>query len=341
MLRYSSMDLSFGSLVLVPVFILYVTLKGGFANERLEVIVLTYVFSVIGLAQALFQGLLFGIGSPSLVGVGALLSPTLFIGFILSLPAASDHDVLLAAVCSGGLTAGLLIIGAHIKVWPAEQVGCRDGLRRAMSFGKTKGRQLLGFGTKSVLNSGMLQIGLWLIQARLLHDQGSREVAIYGIGQQFYNVVIFLPILVGPILLAHYAESCSRGRGDRRLVGWALAVFAAVCVGIVIGYEVLGPYVLQFLPSIYRNSGAVIFWSILGGVCVFLKAPISIYFQSHLRVLPETLGTTVAAAVLIMAAVYGVNSAVEAVIVRFCATALQAVLVLAVFLFQKGTKVVM
>jgi O-antigen/teichoic acid export membrane protein len=192
---------------------------------------------------------------------------------------------------------------------------------------------IFSFGLKSALNNGLFQIGLWALQAKLMRDAGQSDVAAFGVGAQFYNVMIFLPTTIGPLLLRAIAGELPERK--RRTVGVAIFSCILACLLALVGYELFKPLMFSLLPKLYGRSEAVVFWSILAGAVLFVKAPVSIYFQAKFVVLPEGASTTAAALLLIAVSVFGGLDASHAAMWRFVSHAVQAIVIFAFFLLER------
>lgn len=321
------------SLTLIPLSLFATMFISGASHWSVTSFFLTYVLTTSGLAQVLFYGLLFGLNRPAITAAAGLMSTVLFVLIAYMLSATSSDAVLIGSALSALIANVVLVLMTHRCAGVSLRLLLRRGFRLASAFARRQIEPIFSFGFKSALNIGLLQIGLWALQAKLMRVAGQSDVAAFGVGAQFYNVVIFLPVMIGPLLLKAMAEEAPARK--RRKVLLALLFCVIACIAILVGYVALRPVLFSFLPKLYGRSEEVVFWSILAGCVLFIKAPVSIYFQANFKVLPEGLSTTAAAAILIGVAFFGGLDANHAAMWRFISHVTQTLVIFTMYFFAR------
>ena len=253
-----------------------------------------YVFTLSILAQNIFQGWLFGFARTTYVAAVVLVTSLFAFAAILIAPRGDVYTLLTAygsALALSALLMGFSVYRSSGIAWPSPV--------QAGHFAKEFGQTLVAYGMKSILNTTIFQLALWQLQAHIIASLGPVESAHYALGMQFYNVIVFIPVLIGPLLLNRLGKiSGDPARAVRFtfLVTMACVVLAAGEFGSILAAF---PFVSHFMPKAYRDSAPAIFWAIGAGTLLFVKTPMSVYFQSTLRAFPETVSVSLSAALLL------------------------------------------
>jgi O-antigen/teichoic acid export membrane protein len=253
-----------------------------------------YILALALVAQSVFQGWLFGFARTTFVAGVTLMSASVALVAIILAPGRDIYTLLTAYDAGAGLAA--ILFGAAVfrlsgLAFPSPA--------RAVQFARRHGRTLASYGSKAILTSMLFQLALWELQARVISTLGPVESAHYAIGIQFYNIVVFLPVLMSPVLLNRLGAFNGDPRGAARFTSLITLACTALAV-LEFGAIFLAlPFVSPWMPRTYAQSTAAILWAIGAGTVLFVKTPMSVYFQSSLRMLPEITSVSLSAALLV------------------------------------------
>jgi hypothetical protein len=267
-------------------------LSGNFA--------LLFFLAAVQIIQGYVNGVCFSLGKSDIVGLNWFVNSLSF--FILvyatNVDASSNLLLLLIAACQASTLLAQIILSVKYFNMSfsslTRKIPGRSGqlVARCVTF--------LRYGVKSTVVSSVIFASQWLLQTKIILGEGGlSENASYSLGSQMYNVVIFGPVIIGPLLLKALSSSADRPESQRQLCINAAKIFAALSLILcVLTYGLLNQ-VLPLLPGNYEN-GATIGAIAAGAASIHLmKAPFSIYFQSHLRLFPDMCASVVAALAVI------------------------------------------
>lgn len=241
--------------------------------------------------QNLTQTVLYSRGSPIIGALTtALVSCSMCLGVLLFRP----HDTGGAlAVSTLSLLVGIIlacpwifrhgVLSDHAIIWAS-----------AVSFVRRRGIELLHFSLLALSGGFVFQIALWFMQLRLVQVAGAGANAPFALGVQFYNVIIFLPTIFGPVLLRRMSrqENDAIKRSETLL---ALVLVTALCALGVFVFGLLEHFILKVLPNRYAGAFETISWGVIAGALMFAKFPLSVYFQSRLSGVPEAAANFISA----------------------------------------------
>ncbi len=148
-------------------------------------------------------------------------------------------------------------------------------------------RRLVTFGSKQGLITTASFATLWLLQTRIASNAGLAEAARYGLANQIYNLVIFLPSIANPIILQAMigtrADRLARQRMVMRLsLGFTLLVAVMISVTMV-----ALPFVTPFLPGSYAGLALVGTLAVAAAGLQLVRTPSVIHFTTDLRARPD------------------------------------------------------
>ncbi|WP_128943676.1 lipopolysaccharide biosynthesis protein [Bradyrhizobium zhanjiangense] len=225
-----------------------------------------------------------------------MTTSTVCLGLTLMSDVSLVEALRLAAVSAtiGGVTSIFMVLSGGLHY---DFGGAVDSLRK---FLKRSGTSILIFSLLSFCGSLSFQFGLWFLQRQLLVNGGAEQAATFAIGNQFYNIVLFLPGIFGPLLL----RRLSRTREEHQLRLALCAGAAAVGVSIlgIIVFILMSPLILMLLPSKYQIDAEPLVLSIVAGAIMFAKAPLSVFFQARVSAGAEVLASVVGSVVLVIGA---------------------------------------
>lgn len=179
----------------------------------------------------------------------------------------ATFPIMVAGVFFGGLTGGVwgLVVSAALNWMLAHLAIRREARRSGVPFGlngvMSEWRVLSGFGLPSVLGGIVLGPVNWLCSAILVNQpEGYAEMGVFNATNQWFALVLFLPGLLGQVLLPALSESLGNGdRGTaRKLLRLALSINAATALPFIVVLSIASPW----LMSLY-GAGFEIFWPVL------------------------------------------------------------------------------
>lgn len=255
----------------------------------------------------------------------AMLVASLYFYKITSLDAAlalSAFNLAVAAlvsvsVClSGGMAINLDVVAYRLR-----------------TFIIRNGRSLVRFSLLTFVASAGFQLSLWILQRQLIVNGGGKELAIFSLASQFYNVVIFIPGVLGPVLLQNLVQLDSIKLKARVTIKIAAACSITCATGIIL-FSFVGPIILKILPEKYNLSSYIVMLGISAGALMFVKFPFSVFYQSQLAVKPELFSSLCASLFVIVGAMYApfTGSAEGALWLRLGGHLMQFIVIVAIFI---------
>lgn len=265
-------------------------------NELLSI--LLFIFT--NAALSLLQAALFARGQFLVVAFSNLLISAAYFLVVCLAPLRTFADILLACALTNGI--GVVIFAA--KALGGGVIADVRVIGQAISRHSREWiRLLVTFSGATLITGIAFQYAMWLIQRSIIASGGPAENAIYAIGLQFTNVVIFLPSILAPVLVRTVTLSRAEGGKIRRVLAY-FALSAVCCIAGLAAFWLLGDHIAALFPKSYAIDNRVLLISIGAGIFAFLKAPFSVYFQTRLEALPDSAGNVVAALATCVVAVF-------------------------------------
>jgi hypothetical protein len=213
-------------------------------------------------------------------------------------------------------------------------------LRRSLPAIKTETSTLFAYGAKQILVVCAVTFSQWLIQRKIVFgDGGTSENAIYSIGNQIFNMMTFIPLIITPLVITRLAAAGTDVALRRAICLRSLRLFTAIalcaCAAVFVGLRLGVP----FLPP--RYSVAVETGLIAAGAAAFqiVKSPFSLFFLSELKASREIASATAGAVFMIVAtSMFTQLSPNEGTLIRLLGCALQATFLGALFLIETRTR---
>lgn len=268
---------------------------------------LIYVLAAVSVAQSLSNGLCYGFGKMAIAVCGPATSSFVFL--LVSIFAVPESFIWVTSFYIASQLIGVIFQIALflLSLYRGKTTFVRSFPNWSLFFNSVK--ELWLFGLKNALIIVLTNIVLWLLQHRILTTEGPVENARYSIGIQIFSAVIFLPQVAGPIILARLMSGKYNVAQQRRFSNILTAIFVLASL-IISGAATLFIYwALPYLPPRYAGSYWVALLAAGAAGAQFAKAPMSIYFQSKLRMLPDLVGG-LAALVVILIVIFALNKVV-------------------------------
>ena len=319
-----------GILALTGIVLATMVIVGGFASQ-LHVLQ-SYGLAVTGVCiysscmiiTSLLTAMSFALGESINVGVNYLITTLVFIGFAVFANArASGVDLLYFFIA--GQILGISYMSAGLLR------GRTVAVRRDVSLAaasRTEVSTLFAYGAKQILVVSAVTFSQWLIQKKIVFGAGgASENAIYSIGNQIFNMMTFIPLIITPIIITRLAAAGDDARLRRSLCLKSLRMFALLallaCCGAFVGLR-LG---IPFLPPRYGAAFQTGMIASAAAAFQILKSPFSLYFLSELKASRE-IASAATGALLMIAATLAVNDLTpnEGTAIRLLGCMAQAVL---------------
>jgi hypothetical protein len=194
---------------------------------------------------------------------------------------------------------------------------------------------------KQILVVSAVAFSQWLIQRKIVFgDGGASENAIYSIGNQVFNIMTFIPLIITPILITRLAAAGGDISLRRKICLRSLRLFAGIaagaCVAVFIGLRLGVP----FLPARYAVAVETGTIASIAAAFQIVKSPFSLFFLSELKASREIASAAAGALFMIIAtSMFSQLHPNEGTTIRLLGCALQAVFLGMFFLIEtrRGT----
>ncbi|EIZ79788.1 hypothetical protein WSK_1613 [Novosphingobium sp. Rr 2-17] len=290
------------------------------------------IFGVTNSMQIFVSAALIARGQRMTSALGILISSTAICVVLLL-----SHKIGLAeALARSGLcVAGGVAFAAFFLLRAGLCTNLSIVAEAVLRFLKKSGRKVLIFSINSFAANFIAQFGLWLLQRQLIVNAGPSESAIFALSSQFYNIVIFLPGIFGPLLLRDLINRPSYLDQYKAVCRSAVAVIAVCVIGMVTAHFMI-PYLAFVLPQKYQIGEIPILLSVFAGILMFIKFPFSVFFQARISAAPEVGGSILFSAVIMVGLLTSlfVRSADLSLTLRVLAHSIQASCVIISFFAQ-------
>jgi O-antigen/teichoic acid export membrane protein len=176
----------------------------------------------------------------------------------------------------------------------------------------------------------------WLIQRKIVYgDGGASENAIYSIGNQIFNMMTFIPLIITPIIITRLAAASDDLAWRRRICLSSLKLFSGIaaiaCVAVFVGLRIGIP----FLPPRYGAAELTGLIASFAAAFQILKSPFSLFFLAELKASREIASATAGALFMIVAtATYAQLTPNQGTTIRLLGCALQALLLATMFFVE-------
>lgn len=305
-------------------------------SARLAVIAVC-IYSSFMILTSLLTAMSFALSASINVGVSYILTSSLFAAFaIVADTRTSGIRLMFFAVIAQLIAVPYMAIalGRLAKSW-----NLRGGYRLVQSSlesARTEVRTLFMYGAKQVLVVSTVTFSQWLIQRKIVYGVGgASENAIYSVGNQVFNMMTFIPLIITPIIITRLAAASDDLARRRRISLSSLKLFSAIaviaCVAVFIGLRIGIP----FLPPRYAAAEVTGLIASFAAAFQILKSPFSLFFLAELKASPEIISATAGALFMIVAtATYAQLTPNQGTTIRLLGCVLQGLLLASMFFIQ-------
>ena len=295
------------------------------------------IYSSFMILTSLLTAMSFALSVSINVGISYILTSALFAGFAIFADArTSGIRLMFFSIVAQIIAVSFMAIALTrlAKSWKLSSG--YELLRTSLQSAKTEVKTLFMYGAKQILVVSTVTFSQWLIQRKIVYgDGGASENAIYSVGNQIFNMMTFIPLIITPIIITRLAAA-----GDdlarRRLISLAsLKLFSGIaavaCVAVYIGLRIGIP----FLPPRYAAAELTGLIASFAAGFQILKSPFSLFFLAELKASPEIISATAGALFMIVAtATYAQLSPNQGTTIRLLGCALQGSLLAAMFFVE-------
>jgi len=304
-------------------------------------IVSVCVYSTFMVFTSLLTAICFALDASINVGVSYMLTSGIFVVFaFFANKNTSGVDLQFFFICAQLIAVPYMAVALlrhRVKLRPGNAAA---HWRESLPAAKTEMATLFTYGIKQILVVSAVTFSQWLIQRKIVFGVGgTSENAIYSIGNQIFNMMTFIPLIITPLVITRLAAAGSDMALRRAICLRSLRMFTGIalcaCVAVFIGLRLGVPY----LPP--RYSAAVETGLIAAGAAAFqiTRSPFSLFFLSELKASREIASATAGALFMIVAtSLFSQLSPNQGTMIRLLGCALQAAFLGALFLIETRAK---
>jgi O-antigen/teichoic acid export membrane protein len=295
------------------------------------------IYSSFMISTSLLTAMSFALDASINVGICYMATSLIFVGFaFFAGTSTSGVDLMFFLICAqivGVSYMAVALFKRHLKAGFQQSGG---SFRHLVPDAWIETKTLFAYGAKQILVVSALTFSQWLIQRKIIFgDGGASENAIYSIGNQIFNIMTFIPLIITPIIITKLAAAQGDMALRRKICFQSLRLFSAIsvcaCLAVFAGLR-LG---IPFLPPRYAAALETGLIASIAAAFQIVKSPFSLYFLSELKASREIISATTGAAFMVVAtSVFSQLSPNQGTTIRLLGCALQAVLLAALFLIE-------
>jgi hypothetical protein len=295
------------------------------------------IYSSFMILTSLLTAMCFALSESVFVGVAYIITSGLFAAFAIFADArTSGIRLMFLAIITQVISLSYMVISLG-RV--AQSSHLRRGYNLAKesldtTFGEVK--TLFLYGAKQILVVSTVTFSQWLIQRKIVYgDGGTAENAIYSVGNQIFNMMTFIPLILTPIIITRLAAAGDDLSLRRRICLSSLKLFSAIaaaaCLAVFVGLRIGIP----FLPPRYAAAELTGLIASFAAAFQIMKSPFSLFFLAELKASREIASATAGSLFMIAAtASFAELSPNQGTMIRLMGCALQGVLLGSMFLIE-------
>ena len=296
------------------------------------------IYSSFMIATSLLTAMSFALDASINVGISYMATSSIFAAFaVFANTGTSGVDLMFFFICAQFVAVpymALALLRRHLGALRQPAGGHRYGLLLPEAWLETK--TLFAYGAKQILVVSALTFAQWLIQRKIVFGAGgASENAIYSIGNQIFNMMTFIPLIITPIIITKLAAAQGDMALRRKICLRSLRLFTTIavcaCAAVFVGLRVGIP----FLPPRYAAALETGLIASVAAAFQIIKSPFSLFFLSELKASREIASATAGAAFMILATLFFTQlDPNQGTTIRLLGCALQAVILAALFLVE-------
>src|SRR3984885_3702131 len=295
------------------------------------------IYSSFMISTSLLTAMSFALDASINVGICYMATSLIFVGFaFFAGTATSGVDLMFFLICAqivGVSYMAIALFKRHLKPDLQQAAG---SFRHLLPDAWIETKTLFAYGAKQILVVSAVTFSQWLIQRKIIFGEGgASENAIYSIGNQIFNMMTFIPLIITPIIITKLAAAHGDMALRRQICLQSLRLFTAIsvcaCGAVFVGLR-LG---IPFLPPRYAVAVETGLIASIAAAFQIVKSPFSLYFLSELKASREIVSATAGARFMIVAtSLFTQLNPNQGTMIRLLGCALQAVLLGVLFLIE-------
>lgn len=295
------------------------------------------IYSSFMILTSLLTAMSFALSVSINVGVAYILTSSLFAAFAIFADTRTSGIQLMFFSIVAQIAAAsymLMALARLAKSWNLSRG--YQMIRTSLEPAKTEVKTLFLYGAKQILVVSTVTFSQWLIQRKIVYGAGgASENAIYSIGNQIFNMMTFIPLIITPIIITRLAAASDDLAWRRRISLSSLKLFSGIaavaCVAVFVGLRIGIP----FLPPRYAAAEVTGLIASFAAAFQILRSPFSLFFLAELKASREIVSATAGALFMIVAtATYAQLTPNQGTTIRLLGCALQGLLLASMFFFE-------
>jgi O-antigen/teichoic acid export membrane protein len=295
------------------------------------------IYSSFMISTSLLTAMSFALDASINVGVCYMATSLIFVGFaFFAGTATSGVDLMLFLICAQIVGVSYMAIALFMRRLKPKTSQSAGSFQHLLPDAWIETKTLFVYGVKQILVVSAVTFSQWLIQRKIIFGEGgASENAIYSIGNQIFNMMTFIPLIITPIIITKLATAHGDMALRRKICLQSLRLFTAIavcaCGAVFVGLR-LG---IPFLPPRYAAALETGLIASVAAAFQIVKYPFSLYFLSELKASREIVSATAGAAFMIAAtSLFTQLNPNEGTMIRLLGYVLQAVLLAVMFLIE-------
>jgi hypothetical protein len=295
------------------------------------------IYSSFMISTSLLTAMSFALDASINVGICYMATSLIFVGFaFFAGTATSGVDLmffLISAQVVGVSYMAIALFKRHLKPDIQQTAG---SFQHLLPDAWIETKTLFLYGAKQILVVSALTFSQWLIQRKIIFgDGGASENAVYSIGNQIFNMMTFIPLIITPIIITRLAAAHGDMALRRKICLRSLRLFSAIAVGACLAVFVGLRVGIPFLPPRYAVALETGLIASIAAAFQIVKSPFSLYFLSELKASREIISATAGAVFMIAATSWFTQlNPNEGTTIRLLGCALQAAILGVLFLVE-------
>jgi O-antigen/teichoic acid export membrane protein len=296
------------------------------------------IYSSFMISTSLLTAMSFALDASINVGISYMATSAIFVAFaVFAGNGTTGVDLMFFLICAQVIAVSYMALALLKRARPQPRAGAgseTDRFLLAAAWIETK--ILFAYGAKQILVVSALTFAQWLIQRKIVFGAGgASENAIYSIGNQIFNMMTFIPLIITPIIITKLAAAQGDMARRREICLRSLRLFTAIsicaCAAVFVGLR-LG---IAFLPPRYAAAVTTGLIASVAAAFQIIKSPFSLFFLSELKASREIASATAGAAFMILATLlFAQLDPNQGTTIRLLGCALQGVILAALFLLE-------
>jgi hypothetical protein len=295
------------------------------------------IYSSFMILTSLLTAMSFALSESIYVGISYIITSGLFAAFAIFADAGtSGIRLMFLAIITQVISVSYMALALGRLTKASELSAGYRLIRNSLATTGAEIKVLFLYGAKQILVVSTVTFSQWLIQRKIVYgDGGAAENAIYSVGNQIFNMMTFIPLILTPIIITRLAAAGDDLALRRSICLSSLKLFsgiaAAACIAVFVGLRVGIP----FLPPRYAAAEITGLISSFAAAFQIMKSPFSLFFLSELKASREIASATAGSLFMIIAtASYAELSPNQGTTIRLMGCALQSFILAAMFFIE-------